>query len=228
MLGRLGLMEMRTGHMAEGIALAQEAQAGFRKAIARAELDNRARFDLVAFETDLAVEYDRFGKEREASDTAREVLGILSVLLKRSPHNIRWQMIHAQDLMTFGRIEMKLGHRSAGAEASQKGLREAVRLSQDKEASPKVLGVAADGLIELHLHPGDARMALDFAKRAASAFAKPTPTQLLTLAKAQWAVGETEQANRTALSVLSALAGPVKSKIVADQIAEARELASQQ
>jgi hypothetical protein len=226
MLARLGLMEMRIGHMTEGIALAQEAQDGFRKAIAQAELDNRARFDLVAFETDLAIEYDRFGKEREASETAREVLGILSVLLKRSPNNVRWQMIRAQDIMTFGRIEMKLGLKSAGAEASRNGLQEAVRLAQDKEASPEVLGIAADGLLELHLHPGDARLALDFAERASSAFAKPTPTQLLTLAKAQSAVGETEQANRTALSVLSALAGPVKSKIVADQIAEARGLTS--
>jgi serine/threonine protein kinase len=227
MLARLGLMEMRTGHMTEGIARAREAQAGFREAIARAELDNRARFDLVAFETDLAIEFDRYGKEREASETAKEVLGILSVLLKRSPNNIRWQMIQAEDLMTSGRIETKLGHRSAGAEASRKGLQEAVRLAQDKDASPEALGLAADGLLDLHPHPGDARLALDFALRAGSAFAKPTPAQLLTLAKAQSAVGETEEANRTALSVLGALAGPVKSRIVAGQIAEARRLSSQ-
>ncbi len=227
MLARLGLMEMRIGHMAEGIALVHEAQAGFRKAIAQAELDNRARFDLVAFETDLAVEYDRFGYESEASETAKDVLGILAVLLKRSPNNVRWQMIQAQDLMTSGRIETKLGRTSAGVQASRKGLQEAVQLAQDKDASPEVLGLAADGLLELHLHSEDTRQALNFAQRAASAFAKPTATQLLTLAKAQAAAGETAQAKRTALSVLAALDGPVKSKIVADQIAEARQITAQ-
>jgi non-specific serine/threonine protein kinase/serine/threonine-protein kinase len=227
MLARLGLMEMRIGHIDEGIALVHEAQSGFREAIAKAELDNRARFDLVAFETDLAVEYDRSGKEREAADTAQEVLGILSVLLKRSPDNIRWQMIRAENLMTSGRIQTKLGHKSAGAQASQMGLEEAIRLAQDKDASPETLGLAADSLLEFHRHPNDAQLALTFAQRAANAFARPTPTQLLTLAKAQFAVGETEMASKTSQSVLAGLAGPVKSKIVADQIAEARRLVTQ-
>jgi eukaryotic-like serine/threonine-protein kinase len=227
MLARLGLMEMRTGNMSEGIALADKAQAGFREAIAKAELDNRARFDLVAFETDLAVEYDRSGKEQEAAKTANEVLEILSVLLKRSPDNIRWQMIQAQDLMTYGRTETKLGHRSEGAQAIRKGLEEVVRLAENKDASPETLGLAADSLLEFHLHPTDARLALGFAQRAVDAFAKPTPTQLLTLAKAQFAVGASLPAAKTAQSVIAGLSGPVKSKLVADQIAEARRLANE-
>jgi hypothetical protein len=225
MLSRLGLMEMRTGSMAEGVALGRQAQDGFRDLIAKSELDNRARFDMVAFETDLSVEFDRYGKEKEAADTAHEVLGILAVLLQRSPNNLRWKMIQAQDWMTLGRVETKLGEKAAGREASLKGLEEAVRLAQSKDASPEVLQLAADGLIELHPQAGDAQLALGFAERAAKAFARATPPQLLTLAKAQAAAGETELASKTAQSMLNALAGPVKSKIVADEIAEAHRLA---
>ena len=224
MLARLGLMEMRTGPMTAGIALAREAQAGFRELIAKSELDNRARFDLVAFETDLSAEYDRYGKEREAADTAHEVLGILVVLLQRSPKNLRWQMIQAQDWMTLGRVETKLGERDAGREASLKGLDEAVRLAQSKDAAPEALGLAADALVELHPHADDAQLALGFAERAAKAFARPTPAQLLTLAKSEAAAGEAELATKTARAVLAGLAGPVKSKIVADEIAEAHRL----
>jgi non-specific serine/threonine protein kinase/serine/threonine-protein kinase len=228
MLSRLGLMEMRTGQMKDGIELAREAQAGFRELIAKSELDNRARFDMVAFETDLSAEFDRCGKERKAAETAHEVLGILSVLLQRSPNNLRWKMIDAQNWMTLGRVEAKLGDLRASREASQKGLAEAVRLAQDKEASPEALGTAAEGLLEFHRHPGsaqkDAQLALSFAQRAAKAFARPTPAQLMTLAKAQAAAGETDQASKTARAVLDRLAGPVKSKIVGDEIAEARRL----
>jgi len=51
---------------------------------------------------------------------------------------------------------------------------------------------------------------------------------LLTLAKAQAAVGQSQLAGKTAQSVLTALSGPVKSKIVADQISEARRLIEEQ
>ena len=228
MLARLGLMEMRIGPMADGIELAHEAQAGFRELIAKSELDNRARFDMVAFETDLSVEYDRYGKEREAAETAHEVLGILAVLLQRSPNNVRWKMIQAQDWMTLGRVEKKLGNAAAGREDGLKGLEEAVQMAQSKDAPPELLGLAADGLVELHPHAGDAQVAVGFAGRAAKAFAKPTPPQLLTLARAQAAASEPEKASKTAQAVLAGLTGPVKSKIVADEIAEARRLAAQE
>jgi hypothetical protein len=224
MLARLGLMEMRTGPMADGIALIHEAQTGFRDAIAKAQLDNRARFDMVAFETDLTTEYDRYGKEKEASETADEVLETLSILLERSPKNIRWQMLQAQNRMASGRVKTKLGQQSAGVQAIQKGLDQIVQLAQSKDASPESLGFAADGLLEFHLHPQDARLALGFAQRAVSAFAKPMPAQLLTLAKAQSSVGQSQQAAKTAQLALAGLTGPVKSKIVAGQIADARRL----
>ena len=224
MLCRLGLMQIRTGHMDEGQALAHQAQDGFREAIAKAELDNRARFDMVAFETDLAGEYDRFGKEQDASETAREVLGILSVLLQRSPNNTRWKMIEAEDWMTFGRVETKLGHRKAGQEASKKGLEEAVSLAKEKDASPEALDIAADGLLELHMQSHDAELALSFAQRAAGTYARPTAAQLLTLAKAQHAAGYTKDANKNAQLVLAALAGPVKSPVIAEEIAGARRV----
>ena len=224
MLARIGLMELRVGHVSEANASINESLKGFRRAIALADLDNRARFDLVAFETDLAIEYDRFGKLREASETSLEVLGILSVLLHRSPDNLRWQMIQAQNLLTAGRVETELGQRSAGAEHSRRGLEEAVHLAQNKDASPESLALAADSLLKLHLHSHDSSLALGFAQRAADANARPTPAQLLTLAKAQAAVGQSQLAGKTAQSVLTALSGPVKSKIVADQISEARRL----
>jgi hypothetical protein len=151
-------------------------------------------------------------------------LGILEVLLKRSPGNIRWQMIQAQNWMTCGRVESKLGHMSAGADATRRGLAEAIALAQAKDASPEALGLAADGLIQSRWKIADAHLALEFAERAVSTFAKPMPAQLLTLAKAQAAAGEEQQARKTAQAVLGALAGPVKSGIVAGQIAEARRL----
>ncbi|HEX4320846.1 MAG TPA: serine/threonine-protein kinase [Acidobacteriaceae bacterium] len=225
MLARLGLMEMRTGPMTDGILLAHQAQAGFRELIAKAELDNRARFDLVAFETDLSTEYDRYGKEKEAKETAQDVLGILGVLLHRSPNNLRWKMIDAEDWMTLARAENKLGEKSEAQEAGERGIAEAVQLAQNKNASPQALQVAADGLIEFHsAKKPDAALALGFAQRAAGAYARPAPPLLLTLAKAQAVAGEREQASQSAKAVLTGLAGPIKSKIVADEIAEAHQL----
>jgi len=224
MLARLGLMEIRIGPMAEGIAFAREGQAGFRESIAKADLDNRARFDLVAVETDLAIEYARFGKEQESADTAREALGLLAVLLQRSPQNVLWQMIQAENLMAAGRAEMKLGHTAEGKDAERKGMEEAVRLAESKDASPDALGFAAEDLMELGSSPKEKLLALSFAQRVVAFFAKPMPSQLLTLAKAQAAAGERAQAAKTAQAVLAGLSGPVKSKIVADEIAEAKRL----
>jgi eukaryotic-like serine/threonine-protein kinase len=224
MHARLGLMEIRIGPMAEGIAFAREGQAGFRESIAKADLDNRARFDLVAVETDLGIEYGRYGKEQESAETAREALGLLAVVLQRSPQNVLWQMIQAENLMTLGRAEMKLGHKSVGGDAERRGMEQAVRLAESKDASPDALGFAAEDLIELGKSPKDAQTALSFAQRAVNSFAKPMPSQLLTLAKAQAGAGQQQQAAKTARAVLAGLAGPVKSKIVADEIAEARRL----
>jgi tetratricopeptide (TPR) repeat protein len=226
MLSRLGLMELRIGPEAEGMALARAAQAGFREAIANAELDNRARFDLVAFETDLSDEFGRDGREREAAETGHEVLDVLAVLLQRSPKNLRWQMIQAQDRMTCGRAETKLGHKAVGAALSQKGMEQAVGLAEAKDATPEVLDNAAEGLIELHLKAGDAARAEEFAQRAVNSYTKPPAARVLVLAKAQSAAGHSQQAAKTARLVLAALAGPVKSKMVADEIADARRLVS--
>jgi serine/threonine protein kinase len=225
MLSRLGLMEIRTGHMADGMAHSNQAQADLREAIAKAELDNRARFDLVAMGTDLAIAYDEYGKEAEAEEVVKQVLEALSVLLQRSPANTRWQMIQAEDQMTYARVEKKLGRKAVADEASRIGVAQATRIAQDKDASPEALGIAADGLLEFHLHPEDAEVALGFAQRAVHAYAKPTPDLLLTLAKAQAAAGDRREAAKSAQLVLAGLAGPVKSKTVADEIAEARKLA---
>jgi hypothetical protein len=211
--------------MGEGMTLARQARTGFREAIGKAELDNRARFDLVAFETDLATEYEHFGRNADAAATAHDVLEVLSILLQRSAGNKRWQMIQAEDLMTSGRVETKLGHRSVGVEASRNGLAEAVRLAEEKDASPEVLELAADGLLELHPQTAAVERARQFAQKAADSYARPMPAQLLTLAKAQHAAGQREQAANNARLVLAALTGPVKSWIVAEEIADARRIA---
>ena len=226
MLARLGLMEIRLGPMTEGMAMAREGQAGFRESIAKADLDNRARFDLVSVETDLAIEYARVGKEQESAETAREALGLLAVLLQRSPQNVLWQMIQAENLMTLGRAEVKLGHTAEGKDAERKGTEEAVRLAKSKDASPDALGFAAEDLMELGSSPRDAQMALSFAQRAVNSFVKPMPSQLLTLAKAQAGAGNLQDAHKTARKAMAALGGPVKSVIVAGQIADAQRLIS--
>ncbi len=221
---RMSLMEIKTGHIADGIARAKQVREAFMKIIAKDDLNNRARFDLVAYDTDLAVALDQYGQEQEAEAAALEDQELLTTLLSRSPNNLRWQMIQAQNLMTYGRIEIKLGHQQAAAAARRKGLEEAVRLAQSPDASPEVLSDAADDLLEMHLHPADAALALSFIQRAASTFARPQPSMLITLAKAQLAVGKANDANRTAQLALAALSGPVKSRIVAEEIAEARKL----
>ncbi len=221
---RFSLMQIKTGHMAEGLVRARQMQEAFRGIIAKDDLNNRARFDLVAFDTDLAVTLDQYGREREAEDASREDQQLLTTLLSRSPNNLRWQMIQAQDLMTYGRIETRLGHKQAAAEAQRKGLDEAVRLAQSPDASPEVLGDAADDLLELHLHPADVALALSFAQRSVNAYAKPQPSQLITLARAQKAAGKSIESNRTAQLALAALNGPIKSRIVQEEISEAQKL----
>lgn len=72
MLARLGLMDFRLGNRREGDDFVHDALEGFRLSIHQAELDNRARFDLVAFETDLAAEYDRLDREQDASEACGE------------------------------------------------------------------------------------------------------------------------------------------------------------
>jgi non-specific serine/threonine protein kinase/serine/threonine-protein kinase len=224
LLSRQALMEMRLGQMAEGEADAVKAQAGFRDAIAKAELDNRARFDMAAFETDLATEYHRQGMDQAGAETSRELLKIMSVLLQRSPKNVRWQMIQAQDLMTAGRIEDKLGHKAQSQELIQHGLTQAVALAKSRDASPEALDLAADGLLEFHPHPDDAAVARGFAQRAVESYARPTAAQWLTLAHAQASTGSRQEAAQSAQKALAELAGPVESKLVADQIANARRL----
>ncbi len=224
---RLGLVEMRLGHTAEGEAEAQKAQQSFREAIAKADLDNRARFDMAAFETDLAAEYHDEGKEIQAADTSRELLNIMAVLLQRSPKNVRWQMIQAQDLLMAGKIEAALGHRAQAKEFQTRGLTEAVQLAESKDASPEALDLAADALLEANPLPADATKALGFAQRAVDAYARPVAAQLVTLAKAQAATGNTQDSAKTAqraLTELTASSG-VPSKLIAGQIAEARRLA---
>jgi tetratricopeptide (TPR) repeat protein len=229
MLARLGLMDLRLGKREEGDTLVHQALEGFRQSIREAELDNRARFDLVAFETDLAAEYDRLGREQDASSASDEVLATLGVLLTRSPSNRRWQMIQAEDMITAARAKTQIGQRQKSAQLRREGLNQAVRLAEARDASPEALGFAADDLVELlpySAHPGqDARMAVDFAQRAANAFAKPAPARYLTLAKAEAAAGQSDRAKQTARLVLNGLSGPVKSKLVAEQVTEARRLA---
>jgi non-specific serine/threonine protein kinase/serine/threonine-protein kinase len=222
MLSRLGLMKLRLGSVDEGMSLATEALDGFHEAIAKSQLDNRARFDLVAFETDLAPELSRLGKLPQAEEAAKDVLNTLAVLLQRSPGNTRWQMIRAEDWLTEGRLEAKLGHAAQSAEAVRKGIEEALRLAQAKDASPDDLLLAANGLLEFR--PAEAKLALNFAERSAKAYAKPTAAQLLTLAKAQSAVGDRWKATQTASLALAALPDPQKSSVVAEQVAQARQL----
>jgi hypothetical protein len=131
-------------------------------------------------------------------------------------------MIRAEDWLTEGRLEAKLGHAAQSAEAVRKGIEEALRLAQAKEASPDDLLLAANGLLEFR--PAEAKLALNFAERSAKAYAKPTAAQLLTLAKAQSAVGDRWKATQTASLALAALPDPQKSSVVAEQVAQARQL----
>jgi hypothetical protein len=105
-------------------------------------------------------------------------------------------------------------------------MEEAVRLAESKDASPDALGFAAEDLMELGSSPRDAQMALSFAQRAVNSFVKPMPSQLLTLAKAQAGTGNLQDAHKTARKAMAALGGPVKSVIVAGQIADAQRLIS--
>jgi serine/threonine protein kinase len=221
LVGRLGLMELSIGNLAQGSALVRQSQEGFRQAIARDGLDNRARFDLAAFDTDVSQSYETYGDRQQALAAARELLDIMSVLLQRSPKNTRWQMIQAQGYLIYGSIEAKAGHKASAAAASVRGRELAVKMAEQKDASPEILGIAADGLLALHLHPEDAALALQFAQRAVNAYPRPTPAQLLTLAKAQQTTGQSQSAIKSAKLALASLTGPVKSKIVANQIAEA-------
>ena len=222
---RLGMMEMRIGQMKQGLAHVKECQDSFRESIAKDPLDNRGHFDLAAFETDLAILYDLFGRDHEASETIHEQLNNMSILLQRNPKNTRWQMIHAQGLLIDGKIESKLGHISVASGANQKGLEEAVKLAEQEDASPEMLDLAADSLMELHLRPRDSELALGFAERAIKTIPKPTAAQLLTLAKAQLASGHGQASQESAQRALAALTGPVTSKLVEDQVAEAHKLA---
>lgn len=228
MLARLGLMNLRMGNRRKGDDLVHDALEGFRLSIHQAELDNRARFDLVAFETDLAAEYDRLNRERDASEASDEVLATLAILLARSPNNRRWQMIQAENMITGARVKARLGQKLKSSRLRQQGLSRAVQLAEAKDASPEALGFAADDLVELLPYSGrrqeDALMAVEFAQRAVIAFARPAPGRYLTLAKAQAAAGHAREASQTARLVLNGLSGPVKSNIVAGEIADAKSL----
>jgi len=224
---RLGLMELRVGHIAEGEAHVKAAQASFRQAIAKDDLDNRSRYDLASAGTDVATEYNELGREVEAHATVQECLEMLSTLRQRNPQNSRWEMVEVRDLLTLGKVETKLGHAAQASSANSKAVTEIEELARRKDATPEILVMAVNALLRLHLHPQDPGLALGFAERAASAFPKPTPDQLLALASAQRATGHTKEAVKNAQLVLDELAGPVKSKAIADDIAEARRILRQ-
>jgi hypothetical protein len=230
MLARLGIAKIKAGHAAEGEPFFQQAREGLLASIAKDKLDNRARFDLVAHETDMTEQYERLNRQADAARIVQEALDNLAELLRRSPNNLRWQIIQAKNMLAAGRIETRLGHRSESDQLSREGVERAVKLAQSKDASPQALDLAADALIAAQPHSShraeDAYMALDFAQRAAAAYAKPTVSQFLTLAKAQAAAGDSLSSQKSARLALAGLQAPVKSAYTADQIAQARELIS--
>ena len=218
---RLAQIYIRTGRVAEGLAMFDTVHQRMQKAVARDPEDGRALFDLVTFDISMAKGYHLLGRLPEELTVSQEMLDSMNALVKKDPRSMNWKAFHAQALLRVGAASAAVGKVAEGNRLIDAGVAEMVPLAEKPDAEEYVLSMAAEHLNAVHR---DAAEALAFAQRAAAPMKSPDTYILVNLAVAQKNAGLTEEAKKTAQRVLEQIAKHPNASGNPEMAAQARVL----
>ena len=217
---RLGNLLIAAGRGEAGIHLLTDVRQRFRDAVQADPMDARARFDLAALDASLADGYEHLGNGKEARTADREFLDTMTTLVAQDDKNAMWRLHRAEAQVRWGTVEIDLGDTAQGQRARNEGLGTLIQIAHAADSDANVLDLVANALTDAHREP---QLALTFAERAASA-KRDSAQPLITLARAQRAVGRTADAHAAAEQALKLLEAHPKSLGNSEQAAQARSL----
>ena len=220
----LALSDMETGATVEGIHLYEQIHSRFQAAVAKDPRDNRAQFDLVAFDDGLSTAYDMVERERDALLATQEMVEHADLLVQRSPKTARWQRTRARALLLYGKYAMKAGNRQQGEQSKREGLELAVKLAQENDASDFVLELASRALVDQRRKAGDGAVALEFAHRALKMSTVPDADTWLAVADAAALAGKMDEARMAARKTLVLMPNGAQSKSDFERVGRAKKI----
>lgn len=171
--------------------------------------DTRIRFDLATDYYDLGAVRASLGDTTAAREAFREVLRTVDELLARDASNLVWVAHRSDALFDLGALDWRAGEKQSGEKEAREALATALRLADSPHATGEDFQRAADDFLEIN--PPELRrpvQAVEFANRAVDASHHANPEFLITLARAQFAAGQTQAARVTAQSALALLPRP--------------------
>jgi tetratricopeptide (TPR) repeat protein/predicted Ser/Thr protein kinase len=190
LLNKLGFAELRLHHVGESIQDLKQAHDRFQDVVQRDPIDDRARFDLIALDLDLADAYDAAHAFRGELATDQEAVANVNVLLRHDPASPQWKMHRARTLLQLGDAQLRMGDSTQGAATYRQGLELVMALANAPDHSIEALDMAAENLLKHpDVLPGSAALALSLAQRAVKESPQPTTAQYATLAQARGAAG---------------------------------------
>lgn len=229
LLRKMGDAYWELGRRDEGLASILAARKTFSALLDSDPRNTQPRYDLVVVDYDLGESNSIVGRWAVAYDALKRSVDNLKILIATDPSNRWWKSRLATALYYEGAAALQSGHREEGRTEIRAGLDGLIAASRGADASAENLFNAATALlgdatpIEWH----DARLALEFAQRAVTKAHGEDPNELLILARAQQAVGETAGARRSIAATLALLPAPSLGQPPSSLRADAEKVASQ-
>jgi eukaryotic-like serine/threonine-protein kinase len=221
----LGVVYLYQNRVSEAEALLIPERERERHAIALDPIDVRARDDLADLDANALDGYDAIHDYRSMLEIAPEYLDNAKALIGLQPKDPARQSLRIDALLTYAKVLKKMHNDRAAAPYISIGLPAITASAQRSDAEPGTLDSAAEALLDLNPEPQQSRsLALDFARRAVHATAKPTSYQLLILGRSECVSGDMEHCKRTAEEVLKLLSLQPQSLRYKLDTAKARSL----
>jgi serine/threonine protein kinase len=223
----LGVVYLYQNRVSEAEALLTPERERERHAIALDPIDVRAHDDLADLDANVLDGYDAIHDYRSMLKIAPEYLDNAKALISLQPKDPARQSLRIDALLTYAKVLKKMHNDSAAAPYIGVGLPAITASAKRSDAEPGTLDSAAEALLDLNPEPQQNRsLALDFARRAVHATAKPTSYQLLVLGRSECVSGDMEHCKCTAEEVLKLLSLEPQSLRYKLDTAKARALLS--
>ncbi|MBZ5723533.1 MAG: protein kinase [Acidobacteriia bacterium] len=205
----LGTLYYEIARPGEAIPYLVSARDLFASLAERDPDDTRTRYDLANADYELGQVRESMGDRIGAREDYRRVLGILGELLRRDATNSVWLGHRAEATYRIGRIDRALGRRAEGDRAVREALALALRIAGNANASAADLDRIAGYLVDVEpVEWREPRQALGFATQAVARSHGANAPFLLTLAKAELACGQPEEARQALGKALALLPAP--------------------
>jgi hypothetical protein len=191
---RLGMIEVRIGQTASGLALLGEAVARAKKAADADPHNQQARFDLASTETNAAESEGDANLTRQSVATYADSLVNYDLLLANDAGNENWQYDRAFSLFRMGQQVSKTSL-STGLEEQRRALPVLLTLARHPRASVMELQTTIEALTATGGNPAEASTLAD---RMLALTDSPSVDALLIAATAKANAGEPAAAQRLA------------------------------